>query len=296
MIGLNTGRCNIVVTSSSKPSKLSTGCSSSKLNTRCCNIVGTSPGQLPPSDTAVALKERGMEDDLESEGDSESILSSSNPPKEAPPPLPLDLQNPPPEVFGPSETDEETGKPYPRTWWTRCGPSPPRRGPPPPVPPRVCNGQAKLLSFKKMKISADYQSDMRTLLEKHAGHLEEILARQKNLQQDMKRLLELNLAKSKTLRRAMAGDISQQDKDSQENHFENGALETCLASSSGKPVNGNGGEQLLLELHMRQAADLIYQAKITMTVIMTMIMMMMVMMMMMMAIHQAAEADENMKI
>ena len=128
--------------------------------------------------------------------------------------------------------------------------------------------------------------------------MEELLARQKDLQQDTKRLLKLNLEQSQTLRRVMTGEVSQHDKDShQENHFENGALETCLASSSGKPLNGhgqvNGGEQLLLNLHMRQAADLIYQAKMMMIVIMTMIMMMMVLMMMMMAIHQAAEAEDG---
>ena len=117
-----------------------------------------------------------MEEDLESEGDSEVILRNSNPPKEAPPSLPCDLQNT--EEFGPSETDDETGKPQPRTWWTKRGPPPPRRGPPPPVPPRASSGQAKLLSFKKMKISDDSQSDVRALLGKHTGHLEEILTRQ----------------------------------------------------------------------------------------------------------------------
>ena len=168
-----------------------------------------------------------MEEDLGSEDDSEIILSSNNPPKEAPPPLPLDLQNPSPDEFDPSETDEETGKPLPRTCGTRpgpspprhgpppprlepppprCGPSPTRLGPPPPVPPRASRGQAK------MKISAHSQSDMRTLLGKHTDHLEEILARQKDLQQDMKRLLELNLEQSQTLRRAMTGDVSQHVK------------------------------------------------------------------------------------
>ena len=110
-----------------------------------------------------------MEEDLESESDSEVILRNSNPPKEAPPSLPCDLQNT--EEFGPSETDDETGKPQPRTWWTR-------RGPPPPVPPRASSGQAKLLSFKKMKISDDSQSDVRALLGKHTGHLEEMLTTQ----------------------------------------------------------------------------------------------------------------------
>ena len=104
----------------------------------------------------------------------------------------------------------------------------------------------------------------------------------------------------------MTGEVSQHDKDShQEKDFENGTLETCFASSSGKPVDGGHGqvskggghvhgEQLLLELHMRQAADLIYQVKMTMTMIIMMInMMMKMMMMMMMMIRQAAEVEDG---
>ena len=107
------------------------------------------------------------------------VFLSSSPPKEAPPPLPLGVHDLPPEVFGPSETDEESPtKPPPLTCQPRTSWS--RRGPPPPVPPRASSGhQAKLLGFKKMKVLSDHsQSDVRSLLGKHTGHLEELLTRQ----------------------------------------------------------------------------------------------------------------------
>ena len=190
-----------------------------------------------------------MEEELE--GDTE-IFWSNNPPKEAPPPLPplLGPHNLPPEVFGPSETEEESPKPQTRTWWTR-------RGPPPPVPPRASSGQAKLLSFKKMRMSgAHSQSDVRALLRQQTAHLEEVLTRQKSLEQDLKRLLQFNLGQSQASR-SMTGDVSQEEE------FDNGTLETCLVSNGVRAQKH--GEGLLLELHVRQAADLVYQAKMTTT-------------------------------
>ena len=198
-----------------------------------------------------------MEEELEVDTE---VFLKSDPPKEAPPPLPplLGHQNLPPEAFGPSETDEETTKAQTRTWWGRCGP-------PPPVPPRANSGQAKLLSFKKMRMSADHSlSDVRALLGKQTGHLEEVLTRQKGLEQDLKRLLQFNLGQSQASR-SMTGDVSQEEE------FDNGTLETCLVSNGVRAQKH--GEGLLLELHVRQAADLVYQAKMTTTATATMMMM-----------------------
>ena len=198
-----------------------------------------------------------MEDELE--GDTEIFLNN-NPPKEAPPPLPplLGPHNLPPEVFGPCETEEESPKAHTRPWWTR-------RGPPPPVPPRASSGQAKLLSFKKMRMSGGHsQSDVRALLGKQTGHLEEVLTRQKGLEQDLKRLLQFNLGQSQASR-SMTGDVSQEEE------FDNGTLETCLVSNGVRAQKH--GEGLLLEMHVHQAADLVYQAKMTTTATATMMMM-----------------------
>ena len=196
-----------------------------------------------------------MEEELEVDTE---VFLKSDPPKEAPPPLPplLGPQNLPPEAFGPSETDEETPKGQTRAWWGR-------RGPPPPVPPRVSSGQAKLLSFKKMRMSAAVhsQSDVRALLGKQTAHLEEVLTRQKSLEQDLKRLLQFNLGQSRASR-SMTGDVSQEEE------FDNGTLETCLVSNGVRAQKH--GEGLLLELHVRQAADLVYQAKMTTTATMMM--------------------------
>ena len=68
---------------------------------------------------------------------------------------------------------------------------------------------------------AHSQSDVRALLGKQTGHLEEVLTRQKSLEQDLKRLLQFNLGQSQASR-SMTGDASQEEE------FDNGTLETCL--------------------------------------------------------------------
>ena len=59
----------------------------------------------------------------------------------------------------------------------------------------------------------------------------------------------------------MTGDVSQEEE------FDNGTLETCLVSNGVRAQKH--GEGLLLELHVRQAADLVYQAMMTTTSSMT---------------------------
>ena len=174
-----------------------------------------------------------MGERFQSGDDSEECLSS-NPPKEAPPPPPsqLGLQHSKPL---PSATSQR------RILWAR-------RGSPPPVPPRTSDsGQAKNPSFKNLTVLAQSLGDIKSALGKHTSQLEILLARQDGLQQDMKELLEIKLEQSQAFTA-----IKSKERE---------IATTLVSSGRSNHVDAEGQK---LELLMRQAADLVYQAKMKM--------------------------------
>ena len=133
-----------------------------------------------------------------------------------------------------------------------------RRGPPPPIPPRNKIRENELANPKNMEEMIQCVSDVRRLLEKHTGLIEVMLERQKTLDQNMKRLLDL---------------IDKQPQDSypvkEDDKFHGSGPEKQALTSYIVPTDKSGGNvqtpKLVLKLYLRQVSKLIYKITVIMT-------------------------------
>ena len=183
--------------------------------------------------------EEGWESDL-------LMKSYTDPPKEPPPALPKSLHTHRPKPSTANQT--------PRTSAARKI----RRGPPPPIPPRNKIGESELANPRNMEEMIQRVSDVRRLLEIHTGLIEVMLERQKTLDQNMKRLLDL---------------IDKQPQDSypvkEADNFHGSGLEKQALTSYNVPADKSGGNVLtpkfVLKLHLRQVSKLICKTTVIMT-------------------------------
>ena len=174
------------------------------------------------------------------------MKSCTDPPKEPPPPLPKSLHIHRPE---PSTASQTPPTPAARTI---------RRGPPPPIPPRNKIGESQLANPRNMEEMIQCVSDVRRLLEKHTGLIEVMLERQKTLDQNMKRLLDL---------------IDKQPQDSypvkKDDNFHGSGPEKQALTSYIVPTDKSGGNvqtsKLGLKLYLRQVSKLICKTTVIMT-------------------------------
>ena len=174
------------------------------------------------------------------------MKSCTDPPKEPPPRLPKSLHIHRPE---PSTASQPPPTPAARTI---------RRGPPPPIPPRNKIGKSELANPRNMEEMIQRVSDVRRLLEKHTGLIEVMLERQKTLDQNMKRLLDL---------------IDKQPQDSYpvkeaDNFHGSGPEKQALTSYIVPTVKSGGNVQtprLVLKLYLRQVSKLICKTTVIMT-------------------------------
>ena len=175
------------------------------------------------------------------------LKSYTDPPKEPPPRLPkskVHIHRP-----EPSTASQTPSSPAVRTI---------RRCPPPPIPPRNIIGESELANPRNMEEMIQRVSDVRRLLEKHTGLIEVMLERQKTLDQNMKRLLDL---------------IDKQPQDSypvkEDDNFHGSGPEKPALTSYIVPADKSGGNvqthKLELKLHLRQVAKLIGKTNVVMT-------------------------------
>ena len=185
--------------------------------------------------------EEGWESDL-------LMKSCTDPPKEPPPALPKSkVHIHRPERSTASQTPSSS--PAARTI---------RRGPPPPIPPRNKIGKSELANPKNMEEMIQCVSDVRRLLEKQTGLIQVMLERQKNIDQNMKRLLDL---------------IDKQPQDSypvkEADNFHGSGPEKQALTSYIVPTDKSGGNvqtpKLVLKLHLRQVSKLICKTTVIMT-------------------------------
>ena len=184
--------------------------------------------------------EEGWESDL-------LMKSFTDPPKEPPPRLPKSLMH----IHRP---EPSTASQTPCTPATRTI----RRCPPPPIPPRNKIGKSELANPRNMEEMIQRVSDVRRLLEKRTGLIEVMLERQKTLDQNMKRLLDL-------IDKQPQGSYPVKEDD----NFHGSGPEKQALTSYIVPTDKSGGNvqtpKLVLKLYLRQVSKLICKTTVIMT-------------------------------